>query len=115
LASSFSFFFFSSRSRHTRSDRDWSSDVCSSDLHGPEPQRDAATLSGIPQPPVDPAYFQGLNLCPVTYRYEPACRMLSRKASFERSEERRVGKECRARWWACYEKKKIECSIKSEE
>src|SRR5699024_11419244 len=25
--------FFSSRSRHTRSKRDWSSDVCSSDLH----------------------------------------------------------------------------------
>src|SRR5699024_4459323 len=28
------FFFFSSRRRHTRSKRDWSSDVCSSDLHG---------------------------------------------------------------------------------
>src|SRR5699024_12005166 len=29
---SYSFFFFSSRRRHTRSKRDWSSDVCSSDL-----------------------------------------------------------------------------------
>src|SRR5207249_8415654 len=29
----FFFFFFSSRRRHTRSKRDWSSDVCSSDLH----------------------------------------------------------------------------------
>src|SRR5206468_10164646 len=29
-----SIFFFSSRRRHTRSDRDWSSDVCSSDLEG---------------------------------------------------------------------------------
>src|SRR5690349_23870831 len=29
------FFFFSSRRRHTRSLRDWSSDVCSSDLHHP--------------------------------------------------------------------------------
>src|SRR5207247_8085024 len=28
----YSFFFFSSRRRHTRSTRDWSSDVCSSDL-----------------------------------------------------------------------------------
>src|SRR5699024_10052745 len=28
------FFFFSSRRRHTRSKRDWSSDVCSSDLDG---------------------------------------------------------------------------------
>src|SRR2546429_5720035 len=36
----FIFFFFSSRRRHTRCSRDWSSDVCSSDLyfldqHGP--------------------------------------------------------------------------------
>src|SRR2546430_11734625 len=30
--SSYSFFFFSSRRRHTRFDCDWSSDVCSSDL-----------------------------------------------------------------------------------
>src|SRR5579884_2737737 len=29
------FFFFSSRRRHTRWPRDWSSDVCSSDLSGP--------------------------------------------------------------------------------
>src|SRR5207249_8186190 len=28
------YFFFSSRRRHTRSKRDWSSDVCSSDLDG---------------------------------------------------------------------------------
>src|SRR5699024_12159961 len=30
-------FFFSSRRRHTRSKRDWSSDVCSSDLAGLNP------------------------------------------------------------------------------
>src|SRR2546422_7072489 len=30
--STFLFFFFSSRRRHTRCSRDWSSDVCSSDL-----------------------------------------------------------------------------------
>src|SRR2546430_11961274 len=29
-------FFFSSRRRHTRFDCDWSSDVCSSDLGGPD-------------------------------------------------------------------------------
>src|SRR2546422_9458493 len=29
------FFFFSSRRRHTRCSRDWSSDVCSSDLYSP--------------------------------------------------------------------------------
>src|SRR5699024_11326686 len=34
------FFFFSSRRRHTRSKRDWSSDVCSSDLlHRPAGRR----------------------------------------------------------------------------
>src|SRR2546429_5696551 len=39
------FFFFSSRRRHTRCSRDWSSDVCSSDLGAPrgsgEPDRGA--------------------------------------------------------------------------
>src|SRR5699024_11629753 len=34
----FDFFFFSSRRRHTRSKRDWSSDVCSSDLGGKQLQ-----------------------------------------------------------------------------
>src|SRR2546428_355967 len=34
--SDISFFFFSSRRRHTRSDRDWSSDVCSYDLNAGE-------------------------------------------------------------------------------
>src|SRR6266487_1624773 len=32
-------FFFSSRRRHTRWTGDWSSDVCSSDLHGPDPRQ----------------------------------------------------------------------------
>src|SRR5690349_23619296 len=36
------FFFFSSRRRHTRSLRDWSSDVCSSDL-----ERDADGIFGL--------------------------------------------------------------------
>src|SRR5690606_40012170 len=35
-------FFFSSRRRHTRFSRDWSSDVCSSDLAAAAPGRDAA-------------------------------------------------------------------------
>src|SRR5687768_17299800 len=40
---SLTLFFFSSRRRHTRCSRDWSSDVCSSDLHPgyvPENMRD---------------------------------------------------------------------------
>src|SRR5699024_11896079 len=38
--------FFSSRRRHTRSKRDWSSDVCSSDLPGNRKQED---MSGNPR------------------------------------------------------------------
>src|SRR2546422_8573653 len=47
----FIFFFFSSRRRHTRCSRDWSSDVCSSDLVrsdtdlGPEAVPHAARLA----------------------------------------------------------------------
>src|SRR5437868_14284008 len=40
------FFFFSSRRRHTRSKRDWSSDVCSSDL-GSRPMRASISTGSI--------------------------------------------------------------------
>src|SRR5699024_11962265 len=40
------FFFFSSRRRHTRSKRDWSSDVCSSDLVYHWLSRKNNTISG---------------------------------------------------------------------
>src|SRR5207249_9730431 len=40
------FFFFSSRRRHTRSKRDWSSDVCSSDLEAGEQTPTPPTLLG---------------------------------------------------------------------
>src|SRR5699024_8390828 len=45
-----SFFFFSSRRRHTRSKRDWSSDVCSSDLTSGEhlPDISAAVAQAVP-------------------------------------------------------------------
>src|SRR6266542_2492193 len=39
-------FFFSSRRRHTRCYRDWSSDVCSSDLRGRRARRGAASAGG---------------------------------------------------------------------
>src|SRR5207249_6033182 len=47
MLSFFLFFFFSSRRRHTRSKRDWSSDVCSSDLTSAEAILGQA-LSGLP-------------------------------------------------------------------
>src|SRR5947209_11958977 len=81
------FFFFSSRRRHTRYWRDWSSDVCSSDLeldpHG----------VGLP-------YAMGVKLA--FPEAEVAC--VTGESSLQmyiqelRSEERRVGKECRSRW-----------------
>src|SRR5436309_12708686 len=69
----FFFFFFSSRRRHTRFSRDWSSDVCSSDLQ----------LHRLPRRPGD---HQG------DQRRGPGA------DAVRRSEERRVGKECRSRW-----------------
>src|SRR6266513_4954452 len=42
-----SFFFFSSRRRHTRSKRDWSSDVCSSDLPADDARRILEALDRV--------------------------------------------------------------------
>src|SRR5690349_22399325 len=46
----FFFFFFSSRRRHTRSLRDWSSDVCSSDLPAEMAERVGDLRNGLGQP-----------------------------------------------------------------
>src|SRR5688500_20315986 len=74
-------FFFSSRRRHTRLQGDWSSDVCSSDL----PSRSGA---------------------PLLLRHGEED--LLAIAHDGRSEERRVGKECRSRGSPDNEKKKKE-------
>src|SRR2546430_3616210 len=92
-------FFFSSRRRHTRFDCDWSSDVCSSDLKmlvELAGERDVVVrmLGGLavrvlcPNLPSRSRDGQDLDL---------ATRRASRSA-LTRSEERRVGKECRSRW-----------------
>src|SRR6266403_5075138 len=50
----FFFFFFSSRRRHTRSLRDWSSDVCSSDLKlstMPSSTAPSSVPGRLPRPP----------------------------------------------------------------
>src|SRR6266566_9926525 len=44
------FFFFSSRRRHTRLQGDWSSDVCSSDLHGGAARRSQGRPGGHHRP-----------------------------------------------------------------
>src|SRR5689334_24648664 len=86
------FFFFSSRRRHTRWNCDWSSDVCSSDL--PPPPSTAGQRYVPDDQPTLP--FQSC-------WYQPFCdaRIFVVEPSgstLRRSEERRVGKECRSRW-----------------
>src|SRR5690242_21054833 len=90
----FFFFFFSSRRRHTRLTCDWSSDVCSSDLleheHLAEQQflrRRSKVLDRPGKLLLDARAIRG------HARGE-------RGGAEERSEERRVGKECRCRWGA---------------
>src|SRR2546427_2232423 len=91
------FFFFSSRRRHTRFDCDWSSDVCSSDLAQDDHMMTAADhhsfnpTTGAPaQPPPDPFQRRRRLFCPGE--------VLLMRQRVTRSEERRVGKECRSRW-----------------
>src|SRR5690554_7975869 len=82
----FFFFFFSSSRRHTRCGRDWSSDVCSSDLRSSRaPGRCGKRCDRAPR------------------GYRPWWRSGSPPG---RSEERRVGKECRSRWSPYHQKKK---------
>src|SRR5205809_6663167 len=71
------FFFFSSRRRHTRCSRDWSSDVCSSDLR-PEP---STTLRGFADRPLSRKSRMDLR----HFR-------LAKPLDLFRSEERREGK-----------------------
>src|SRR2546429_3110666 len=92
------FFFFSSRRRHTRCSRDWSSDVCSSDLLGQAAVEGAAQgawafteLKATPDEPKPDV--EGVTLvCDPKEMKEVAA------GQRVRSEERRVGKECRSRW-----------------
>src|SRR6266487_3160762 len=49
------FFFFSSRRRHTRWTGDWSSDVCSSDLEGAQPEGALLLHGHLDVVPADPA------------------------------------------------------------
>src|SRR5204862_2615682 len=107
------FFFFSSRRRHTRSLRDWSSDVCSSDLsivQAPQEwqleieQRLVQPLSHRPAPD----RHGGEELADGRVGGQPPALSAAQDHDLARSEERRVGKECRWRWSPERGKKKNE-------
>src|SRR3989440_2961455 len=92
-------FFFSSRRRHTRSDRDWSSDVCSSDL--------LPDTVGVRELRQNLSVYlrrvrAGATLKVTEHRRTVAVLAPAGSGTamerLIRSEERRVGKECRSRW-----------------
>src|SRR5207245_3269939 len=82
-------FFFSSRRRHTRCYRDWSSDVCSSDLHYKRYHRSCQSHLL----PVFPEAILERHLSSLFHGKDGPMR-----ATPIRSEERRVGKESRCQW-----------------
>src|SRR5690606_39657804 len=98
---------FSSRRRHTRFSRDWSSDVCSSDLLGlgrthaglyATDESLAAALQAAGEVSGERTWRLPLE---DSYRHalDSAVADISHQARDpHRSEERRVGKEWRARW-----------------
>src|SRR5207249_8704699 len=95
----FFLFFFSSRRRHTRSKRDWSSDVCSSDLsYG---NRLATPLCMKERSLTIPeiSLIAGTRVALGTGIGLLISGRLNKDHRKARSEERRVGKECRSQWW----------------
>src|SRR5690349_23725474 len=84
-------FFFSSRRRHTRSLRDWSSDVCSSDLTRAYASEDYMN-QGLGIFIDGPRFMHGGDDAGFT------AIALGYSSGQGRSEERRVGKVCRSRW-----------------
>src|SRR5205814_7919220 len=101
----FFFFFFSSRRRHTRCLSDWSSDVCSSDLI------DMPADVTVSDKEVEVSFHRRAHL-PILL----ASDLMEKRIAvpwwnglplrLTRSEERRVGKECRSRGGRGSEKKK---------
>src|SRR5439155_9114739 len=83
--------FFSSRRRHTRWPRDWSSDVCSSDLRALTWPSKADEVSNKDKRRVA---LEGR----VRAREGNLAEPHEQNFHENRSEERRVGKECRSLW-----------------
>ena len=101
----FFFFFFKQKTAYEIVSRDWSSDVCSSDLvfvinlPGEDENRTTVSIDGL----VQLQYFEYKNRL-IPYGLLGAGAVFEENADMNlqipigRSEERRVGKECRSRW-----------------
>src|SRR2546429_8360523 len=100
-------FFFSSRRRHTRCSRDWSSDVCSSDLLLFGGRRTFGGRAGT-----EAALNFGLDVAAQSFRNDPRGSKFAKVGDGElwqgrkRSGEGRVGEEGRFRGAAYHLKKK---------
>src|SRR5258707_4441894 len=92
------FFFFSSRRRHTRYWRDWSSDVCSSDLESAALSRTMSPSLVAVTRAIEAAQRLQKNWAALQTAEKEATDLTARAQRVARSEERRVGKECRSRW-----------------
>src|SRR3546814_9443470 len=99
--SSLFFFFFKQKTAYEMRISDWSSDVCSSDLHG----RGLAEATGVEADVAFATVGYMLTMKPLDAHIRTANPYMT-----GRSEERRVGKECvskcRSRWSPYHSKKK---------
>src|SRR2546430_7665098 len=93
------FFFFSSRRRHTRFDCDWSSDVCSSDLLTGFATAPWQIAFGLTVTGMFAAIYHPVGIAMLVAAPKNLGMALGWNGLWgNRSEERRVGKECRSRW-----------------
>src|SRR5690606_40007217 len=100
LRSSLSAFFFSSRRRHTRFSRDWSSDVCSSDLRRGGAKRRGGVVSSREPSARIPPRPRRRRVPPLLARRGTVVFPLLSRGGVARSEERRVGRAGRTgRLW----------------
>src|SRR5256885_7238113 len=91
-------FFFSSRRRHTRLQGDWSSDVCSSDLAALY-EYDKLVREGMAAEAFESTReFLSKYVNVLTATQDAQLGYALDSHYYHRSEERRVGKECRSRW-----------------
>src|SRR5690625_6979244 len=80
------YFFFTSRRRHTRWPRDWSSDVCSSDLYNCNKLHISCDNISTNSIYINIIKHECYKMLFIIYACTTCCE--------QRSEERRVGKEC---------------------